>query len=73
MLRSSISPTFSGKSTSKTVSLKTPIPVVLFYTTATTDADNQAIFSPDVYLRDPMLEKLLATHSHAAKAKPSSP
>lgn len=43
----------------KTVSLKTPIPVVLFYTTATTDAQGQAIFSPDVYRRDPMLEKLL--------------
>lgn len=44
---------------SKTVTLKTPIPVVLFYTTATTDRDGHAIFSPDVYLRDPMLEKLL--------------
>ena len=44
---------------SKTVTLKAPIPVVLFYTTATTDADGHAIFSPDVYLRDPMLEKLL--------------
>jgi L,D-transpeptidase YcbB len=44
---------------SKTVTLKAPIPVVLFYTTATTDAEGHAIFSPDVYLRDPMLEKLL--------------
>ena len=53
----------------KTVTLKAPIPVVLFYTTATTDADNRAIFSPDVYLRDPMLEKLLAKHSNAPAAK----
>ncbi len=51
---------------SKTVTLKTPIPVVLFYTTAIADAEGHAIFSPDVYLRDPMLEKLLSAHSHAA-------
>lgn len=49
----------------KTVTLKTPIPVVLFYTTATTDADGHAIFSPDVYGRDPMLEKLLIKRTAA--------
>ena len=54
---------------SKTVTLKAPIPVVLFYTTATTDAENRAIFSPDVYLRDPMLEKLLARHSNTPGIK----
>jgi len=54
---------------SKTVTLKTPIPVVLFYTTAIADAEGHAIFSPDVYLRDPMLEKLLALHGKAAPAK----
>lgn len=54
---------------SKTVTLKAPIPVVLFYTTATTDADNRAIFSPDVYRRDPMLEKQLARHRPAPAAK----
>jgi murein L,D-transpeptidase YcbB/YkuD len=53
----------------KTVSLKAPIPVVLFYTTAIADADGQAIFSPDVYRRDPMLETLLAQHGKAAPAK----
>ncbi|MES2019109.1 MAG: L,D-transpeptidase family protein [Pseudomonadota bacterium] len=50
---------------SKTVSLKTPVPVVLFYTTAIADAEGHAIFSPDVYKRDPMLEKLLGKHDEA--------
>jgi len=50
---------------SKTLSLKTPIPVVLFYTTAITEGDGRAIFSPDVYARDPMLVKLLAKRSEA--------
>jgi murein L,D-transpeptidase YcbB/YkuD len=54
---------------SKTISLKTPIPVVLFYTTATTDADDHAIFSPDVYQRDAMLEKLLGQHGGAPAVK----
>lgn len=49
----------------KTVTFKAPIPVVLFYTTATTDADGHAIFSPDVYGRDPMLEKLLVKRTAA--------
>ncbi|MFL6660460.1 MAG: murein L,D-transpeptidase [Massilia sp.] len=49
--------------TSKTVSLKTTIPVVLFYTTATTDAKGKAIFSPDVYLRDAALGALLDKHN----------
>ncbi len=44
---------------SKTVNLKTPIPVVLFYATAIASRDGQAIFSPDVYKRDPQLEQLL--------------
>jgi murein L,D-transpeptidase YcbB/YkuD len=50
---------------SKTVTLKAPIPVVLFYTTATTDSQGHAIFSPDVYARDPMLEKLLIKRTAA--------
>jgi murein L,D-transpeptidase YcbB/YkuD len=49
---------------SKTVTLKAPIPVVLFYTTAIADADGRALFSPDVYKRDPMLEKLLGKHGN---------
>ena len=57
-----------------TVTLKAPIPVVLFYTTATTDADNRPVFSPDVYRRDPKLEKLLASHGSApAVAKKVAP
>lgn len=47
----------------KTVTLKTPIPVVLFYATAVSGKDGNAIFSPDVYKRDPALEKLLAARA----------
>jgi murein L,D-transpeptidase YcbB/YkuD len=60
---------------SKTVTLKAPIPVVLFYTTATTDASDQAIFSPDVYQRDQMLEKMLGNAGAvpAKKVEPAEP
>jgi murein L,D-transpeptidase YcbB/YkuD len=51
----------------KTVSLKSPIPVVLFYTTAVSGKDGHVIFSPDVYKRDPMLEKMLSDRQAAAK------
>ncbi|QYF92778.1 L,D-transpeptidase family protein [Massilia sp. PAMC28688] len=44
---------------SKTVSLKTTIPVVLFYATAIAGRDGQAIFSPDIYRRDAQLEQAL--------------
>jgi murein L,D-transpeptidase YcbB/YkuD len=54
---------------SQTVTLKAPIPVVLFYTTAIADANGQAIFSPDVYRRDPMLEKLLGQHGKVVPTK----
>ncbi|WP_426207919.1 L,D-transpeptidase family protein [Massilia sp. TWP1-3-3] len=50
----------------KTVNLKTPIPVVLFYATAVSGRDGHAIFSQDVYKRDPVLEKLLSARSAAA-------
>ena len=43
----------------KTVNLKAPIPVILFYATAMADRDGKAIFSPDVYKRDPALEQAL--------------
>lgn len=43
----------------QTVSLKRPIPVVLFYATAIASRNGQAIFSPDVYQRDPQLEVAL--------------
>ncbi|MEJ7807577.1 MAG: L,D-transpeptidase family protein [Telluria sp.] len=51
----------------KTVSLKTPIPVVLFYATAVSGRDGHAIFSPDVYKLDPALEKMLGARSAAAQ------
>ncbi len=54
----------------KTVSLKTPIPVVLFYATAVSGKDGHAIFSPDVYKRDPALEKLLAARLAPAPVAP---
>ena len=56
----------------KTVSLKTPIPVVLFYATAVSGRDGHAIFSADVYKRDPALEKLLSARSIAALPKQAS-
>ncbi|CUI03106.1 L,D-transpeptidase family protein [Massilia antarctica] len=49
----------------KTVSLKTPIPVVLFYSTAVTDREGLALFPEDVYKRDPALEKALKVRSDA--------
>jgi murein L,D-transpeptidase YcbB/YkuD len=55
----------------KTVSLKTPIPVVLFYTTAVSGKDGHVIFSPDVYKRDPALEKLLAERHATVAAAPA--
>ena len=55
----------------KTVSLKTPIPVVLFYTTAVSGKDGHVIFSPDVYKRDPALEKLLAERHAPVAAAPA--
>lgn len=49
----------------KTVSLKAPIPVVLFYATAVSGRDGHALFSPDVYKLDPVLEKMLAARRPA--------
>jgi murein L,D-transpeptidase YcbB/YkuD len=44
----------------RTVNLKRPIPVVLFYATAVVDRENHVLFADDVYGRDPLLEKALA-------------
>lgn len=49
----------------KTVSLKAPIPVVLFYATAVSGRDGHALFSPDVYKLDPVLEKMLTARRPA--------
>jgi murein L,D-transpeptidase YcbB/YkuD len=54
----------------KTVTLKAPIPVVLFYTTAVSGKDGHVIFSPDVYKRDPVLEKMLLERQRSALAAP---
>lgn len=56
-------------SPSRTVSLKTPIPVILFYTTAIADREGHAIFSPDVYRRDPVLEQALKLERAPAALK----
>ena len=53
----------------KTVSLKTQIPVILFYTTAIADREGNAIFSPDVYKRDPVLEQALKAGHTVAPAR----
>lgn len=46
----------------RTVTLKEPIPVVLFYATAITDRDGKALFAEDIYKRDPALEQALRSH-----------
>jgi L,D-transpeptidase YcbB len=43
----------------KVASVKPPIPVVLFYTTAITDQSGKALFAQDIYERDPALEAAL--------------
>ncbi len=43
----------------KITSIKPPIPVVLFYTTAITDQSGKALFAQDIYERDPALEAAL--------------
>jgi murein L,D-transpeptidase YcbB/YkuD len=42
------------------VSLSRPVPVVIFYATAIVDHDGTAHFDPDIYRRDPLLEKALS-------------
>ena len=41
-----------GSGSNRTVALQTPIPVVVFYTTAIVDAGGRAMFLPDVYGHD---------------------
>jgi murein L,D-transpeptidase YcbB/YkuD len=43
----------------KVATIKPPIPVVLFYTTAITDQSGKALFAQDIYERDPALEAAL--------------
>jgi murein L,D-transpeptidase YcbB/YkuD len=45
------------------VDLGTPVPVLLFYTTAMVDRDGRVLFARDVYQRDPVLEQALKAHA----------
>jgi murein L,D-transpeptidase YcbB/YkuD len=45
------------------VPLRDPVPVVIFYTTAIVDADDRAVFVPDVYRYDDRLERALAARA----------
>jgi L,D-transpeptidase YcbB len=51
------------------VDLAGPVPVVLFYSTALAERDGTALFAPDIYRRNPLLEQALAQHAAAAQAK----
>lgn len=50
---------------SRTVQLKAPMPVLIFYTTAIIDRDGRAIFPADVYRLDDALERNLAAGGSA--------
>jgi murein L,D-transpeptidase YcbB/YkuD len=45
------------------VSLRRPIPVVIFYATASVDRDGAVHFAADIYGRDPLLERELSAHA----------
>lgn len=47
----------------RTVQLKAPMPVVIFYTTAIIDGDGRALFPEDVYRLDGALERSLAARA----------
>lgn len=51
-----------------TVRLATPIPVVIFYTTAIADHEGRALFAADVYRLDEIAERALAKRSEALAA-----
>ncbi|MFL6674823.1 MAG: murein L,D-transpeptidase [Massilia sp.] len=55
------------------VDLRAPIPVVIFYSTATIDSEGKARFAPDVYQRDPLLEQALAEHESEIVTAPPGP
>ena len=48
---------------SRTVQLKAPMPVVIFYTTAIIDRDGRPLFPADVYRLDGVLERSLAARA----------
>lgn len=51
----------------RTIMLKEPVPVLIFYWTAAVDADGRVTFSPDVYKRDPGIIRALHAESKAPK------
>jgi murein L,D-transpeptidase YcbB/YkuD len=51
----------------RTVSLASPVPVVVFYTTAIADAEGRALFLADVYGHDRRLQDALRKGSDAAR------
>jgi murein L,D-transpeptidase YcbB/YkuD len=62
-----------GPGASRRADLSWPIPVVIFYATASVDADGKARFSPDIYGRDPLLERALRAHASQIVPAPSAP
>jgi murein L,D-transpeptidase YcbB/YkuD len=56
--------------TTRRVDLRRPLPVVIFYSTASVDRDGKAHFAADIYGRDPLLEHELA--AHASQIVPAS-
>ncbi len=48
----------------RTVQLKAPMPVVIFYTTAIIDRDGRPLFPDDVYRLDGELERSLAARRY---------
>jgi murein L,D-transpeptidase YcbB/YkuD len=59
--------------TSRRADLSGPIPVVIFYATAIVDANDKARFSPDIYGRDPLLERALRAHASQIVPAPPAP
>ena len=51
----------------RTVQLATPVPVVIFYTTAIVDSEGRALFLPDIYGHDRELQDAIARASRGAR------
>ncbi len=58
---------------SKIVSLKTPIPVYIFYSTVLADADGKVMFYDDLYGHDKILGELLAKGFPYPQTRPKPP
>lgn len=53
----------------RTVQLRSPLPVLIFYATALADHAGRTLFTDDVYRLDEQLTRALAAHSEAARAQ----